>query len=58
MTRDEFLQLAGARYDEIHALNTKHSKSFYHHEKEFVSLWQDLGRSVLEKNISPVPKGA
>ena len=55
MTREEFLQLAASRYDEIDSLNTRHKDSFYDYEKEFVSLWQELGRSVLEKNISFVP---
>lgn len=56
MTREEFLQLASSRYDSITALNDNHKDSFYDYEKEFVNLWQDLGRSVLEKNISKPPK--
>jgi len=52
MTREEFIELASSRYDEIDALNTNHKDSFYDYEKEFVRLWQDMGRNVLEKNIS------
>jgi hypothetical protein len=54
MTRDEFLQLAGNRYDELQALNK--IDNFYDYEKGFVGIWQSLGRSVLEKNLGAVPK--
>ena len=56
MKREDFLQLASARYDEINALNMNHKDSFYDYEKEFVRLWRDLGRSVLERNISTPSK--
>jgi len=52
MTREEFLATASSRYEEITALNENHSDDFYNYEKEFANLWQDLGRSILEKNIS------
>ena len=53
MTKEEFLQIAGTRYDELQALNKM--DSFYDYEKGFVSIWQGLGRSVLEKNLGALP---
>ncbi len=54
MTKEEYLQIAGARYDELQALNKL--DNFYDYEKEFVSLWQDFGRTVLERNLGSVPR--
>ena len=53
MTKEEFMALAAQRYDELQALNKV--DNFYDYEKEFVSIWKDLGREVLEKNISELP---
>ncbi len=53
MTREEFLKLADKRYDELEALNK--INNFYDYEKEFEQIWKDLGRMVLESNISNVP---
>lgn len=53
MTKEEFLSLAAQRYDELQALNKL--DNFYDYEKLFVSIWQDLGREVLEKNIGDQP---
>jgi len=53
MTKEEFLRIAGTRYDELQALNKL--DNFYDYEKGFVSIWQSLGRSVLEKNIGELP---
>lgn len=47
MPKEEFIQLAGERYDELQALNKL--DSFYDYEKEFVHIWQGLGRQVMEK---------
>jgi hypothetical protein len=33
----------------------KEVDSFYDYEKELDKIWQDLGRAVLESNISEVP---
>ena len=49
MTREEFLALAAQRYDALQVLNKL--DNFYDYEKQFVSLWKDLGREVLEKNL-------
>jgi uncharacterized membrane protein len=53
MTKEEFLKLAGSRYDELQALNKL--DNFYDYEKEFRGIWQGLGNSVLEKNIGDLP---
>ena len=49
MTKEEFLTAAASRYDKLHALNK--ITDFYDYEVEFVNIWKDLGREVLEKNI-------
>jgi hypothetical protein len=49
MTKQEFLDAAAARYDQLQALNKL--TDFYDYEVEFVNIWSDLGREVLEKNI-------
>jgi hypothetical protein len=53
MTREEFRHLADKRYDELQALNK--IDNFYDYEKEFEQIWKDLGRAVLETNISKLP---
>jgi len=50
MTKEEYLALASEKYDELHALNQ--IDNFYDYEKEFEKIFHDLGRKVLEKNIS------
>jgi hypothetical protein len=47
MTREEFMEAAGKRYDRLQALNDDR-------EKEFINIWEDLGREVFEKNINTV----
>ena len=49
MTREEFLRLADKRYDELQALNKL--DNFYDYEKQFVGIWQELGKAVLENNL-------
>ena len=53
MTREEFRQLADMRYNKLQALNK--IDNFYDYEKEFEQIWKDLGRAVLETNISELP---
>jgi len=53
MTKEEFLKLASDRYESLQALNKL--DNFYDYEKEFVGIWQGLGREVLERNIGHVP---
>lgn len=54
MTKQEFLDAAAYRYDELQALNK--ITDFYDYEVEFVNIWRDLGREVLEKNIGELSK--
>ena len=54
MTKAEYLEAAARRYDELQALNK--IDNFYDYEKEFVSIWQDLGREVLENNLGELVK--
>jgi len=42
--------MVSERYDQLQALNK--INNFYDYEKEFEDIWKELGRSVLEKNIS------
>lgn len=42
--------MVSERYDQLQALNK--INDFYDYEKEFEDIWKELGRSVLEKNIS------
>ncbi len=49
MTREEFHRLADKRYDELQALNKL--DNFYDYEKQFVGIWQELGKAVLENNL-------
>ena len=53
MTKEEFLAIAGQRYDALQALNKL--DNFYDYEKEFVSILHDFGREVLQKNIGELP---
>jgi hypothetical protein len=53
MTKEQYLAIASEKYDELQALNKIHN--FYDYEKEFEKILKDLGRSLLEKNISEVP---
>lgn len=53
MTKHEYLEAAERRYDELVRLNL--ITDFYDYETEFIKVWQDLGREVLEKNISTLP---
>ena len=53
MTEANFIALAQKRYAALQALNK--IDNFYDYEKEFESLWRDLGREVLESNLSDIP---
>ncbi len=54
MSKEEYLALAAARYDELKGL--KKHEDFYSYEAEFDKIWTDLGRQVLENTVSQVPK--
>lgn len=53
MTEEEYIALARQKYQDLQ--NLKNEKSFYSYEKTFDEIWTDLGRQVLEKNLSVVP---
>ena len=53
MTEAQFIALAQKRYAALQALNK--IDNFYDYEKKFESIWRDLGREVLESNLSDVP---
>jgi predicted transcriptional regulator len=50
MTKEEYLSIAGQKYDALRELH-KHD-NFYDYEKEFEKIIKDLGRQVLEANLS------
>ena len=54
LTKEEYLALAEAKYQDLQELRSK--ATFYDYEKSFVGLWQDLGRQVVEKSLSDLPK--
>lgn len=54
MTRAEYLELASQRYDKFRELNK--IDNFYDYEVEFVKILNDLGREVLEENLSTLVK--
>lgn len=53
MTKEEYLAIAAKRYDELQALNR--IGNFYDYESEFVKIMKDMGKEVLEKNLSDLP---
>jgi len=53
MTEDEYIALARQKYHDLQQLKTQ--PAFYDYEKSFDAIWQELGRQVLEKNLSDVP---
>lgn len=52
MTEVTFMAMAQERYRALQSLNK--IDNFYDYEKEFEKIWQDLGREVLESNLSSV----
>ena len=53
MTKEAYLALAAAQYDELRAIGQE--PDFYTLEEKFDHLWTALGRSVLEQTVGPVP---
>ena len=53
MTKEAYLALAAAQYDELRSIGQE--PSFYTLEEKFDQLWTALGRSVLEQTLGPVP---
>lgn len=50
MTKEEYLEIAASRYEELEALKEK--DNFYDYEKSFDQIWQDLGRLYLENSLN------
>ena len=53
MTKEEYLELCSKRYDELKALNK--IDIFYDYESEFARIMKDLGKEVLQKQLSDLP---
>jgi uncharacterized membrane protein len=53
MTREEYLELCSKRYDELKALNKV--DNFYDYESQFATIMKDLGKEVLQKQLSDLP---
>lgn len=53
MTKEEFLELASSKYDEIKDL--KKYNNLYDYELELSKLMKELSLSVLEKSLGELP---
>lgn len=53
MTKEEYLELCSKRYDELKAL--KKIDNFYDYESKFATIMKDLGKEVLQKQLSDLP---
>lgn len=49
MTKEEYLSIAAAKYEELQSL--KKIDNFYDYEKEFEKIFIGLARTVLEENL-------
>jgi hypothetical protein len=50
MTKEEYLAIAGSRYEELEKLQS--ADTFYDYEKGFAKIWQDLGRLYMESYLN------
>lgn len=53
MTKEAFLALTAAQYEELHTIGQE--PDFYTLEEKFDQVWTALGRSVLKQTLGPVP---
>ena len=53
MTQEEVVAMTAQRFKDLQALNKL--DNFYDCEKQFVDIWKQLSREVLQKNISSLP---
>lgn len=53
MSKEEYMALAEQKYLELQQLNKQ--PTFYDYEKSFDAIRMDLGKQVLEKNLSKLP---
>jgi hypothetical protein len=49
MNKEEFIKVCESKFDSIKSLNEL--DNFYDYETQFVKLWHEVGRTVLEKNL-------
>jgi hypothetical protein len=54
ITKEEYMTLCAARWEEIDELSAR--TNLYDLEKDFVDIWQGLGRSVFEQRVSAAPQ--
>jgi len=54
LTEQEYLELARGKFQELQQLEK--ATDFYEFEKRFDEIWSELGRTVMERHISEVPK--
>jgi hypothetical protein len=54
LSKEEFLALASAHYEQIAALEQE--KSFYTYEKTFDGIWVEFGRQTLQASLSELPE--
>lgn len=54
MRKEDFIKLTSDKWPELEKL--KESGNFYEYEKRFEEIWLELGRQVLEQNISKPSK--
>lgn len=50
MTKEEYLEIASKRYEELQAL--KKIDNFYDYELEFSGIMKKMSKEILEKNLS------
>lgn len=53
MSKEEYMAICEARWKEIETVSTRNN--LYDLEKDFVEVWQTLGRTVLEKSVGDLP---
>jgi hypothetical protein len=53
MTKEEYVSMAEEKYEELQSL--EEIDNFYDYEKEFAKIFDELGRAVLQENLSEVP---
>ena len=53
MTKKEYMLLCEAQWKDIEKVSK--SNNLYNLEKDFVEVWQELGREVLEKSVGELP---
>jgi len=54
MKKEEFMKLAASKWPELEKL--KKEERFYEYEKRFEEIWLELGKEVMESQISKPSK--